>query len=137
MTTTSTRRIDQALTGMGFRFDFQQVDGPREGWDADASHWDIDLWRDGITTPYMFTLRYSMGSAHTGTPELSHVIWCLFMDCLDPSSSFEEWCEEYGYDSDSRRAEGLYDECRRNMASLRTMLQPGDMDTLTNLFKDF
>jgi hypothetical protein len=52
-------------------------------------------------------LYYSMGPAHTEGPTLSGVLECLHSDFgMNPMScEFEEWAEDLGYDTDSRKAE--------------------------------
>jgi len=37
----------------------------------------------------------------------------LTLDGYALSVSFEEWCDDYGYDSDSRSAEATYRACRK------------------------
>jgi hypothetical protein len=44
------------------------------------------------------------------------------MDASALQSSFEEWCGEYGYDVDSRKAEKIFRICRRQGQSLLRIL---------------
>jgi hypothetical protein len=93
-----------------------------EQWSRDASHWRVTLkrGRKRMTTPY------SMGSAHTGEPKAADVLWCLVQDAhsYDNASSFEEWCGDYGYDTDSRKAERIYTAVKRSAAKVKQFLGP-------------
>jgi hypothetical protein len=57
-------------------------------------------------------------------PSLIEVLDCLAMDAngIENASSFEDWCGEYGYDTDSRKAEKTYRICARQVEKLRAML---------------
>ena len=56
-------------------------------------------------------------------PDAADVLSCL---CLDATSAdrntFEDWCSDLGYDSDSRKAEKIYNLCVETNAKLRRFL---------------
>jgi hypothetical protein len=56
-------------------------------------------------------------------PDTADVLACLAMECdaLD-HSTFEDWAESYGYDSDSRKAEATYRACLATALALRSAL---------------
>lgn len=98
--------------------------GPRrehddDGWHHDA--WKVTLTRKGKTlaTPYR------MGTGHGGeAPTRETVLDSL---CSDASSvvnalDFEDWASDFGYDSDSRKAEKVYRECVKQTEKLRKFL---------------
>lgn len=60
-----------------------------------------------ITTPF------HMGPAHCEGPTAADVLYCLISDTtsVDNARSFEDWCAEFGYDTDSRKAEKIYKQC--------------------------
>jgi hypothetical protein len=70
------------------------------------------------------TVFFSMGSAHTGEPEPADVLDCLASDAsgAENASSFEDWCSEYGYDTDSRKAEKTYRIIERQAEKLKNLL---------------
>jgi hypothetical protein len=68
------------------------------------------------------TVGYSQRSGVTTDPTLPDVLNCLAMDASALQSSFEEWCGEYGYDVDSRKAEKIFRICRRQGQSLLRIL---------------
>lgn len=44
-------------------------------------------------------------------PKLADVLQCLASDAGALEETFEDWCSNYGYDSDSRKAEKTYRAC--------------------------
>lgn len=75
-------------------------------WAQSASHWSVWL-HSGRERMHTY---YSMGSAHTEPPKLADVLDSLASDAasfpLDwgTEEAFAEWCSDYGYDTDSRKA---------------------------------
>lgn len=56
-----------------------------------------------------FTTYFSKGIGLSGKPTADEVLNCLVSDAQGVSDySFEEWASNYGYDTDSRKAESLY-----------------------------
>ena len=78
------------------------------------------------------TVYFSQGSAHKKKPTLAEVLDCLASDAsgVDNVRSFEDWASEYGYDTDSRRAEKTYRICQKQTASLRHLLGCDAYETL-------
>lgn len=88
---------------------------------ADMDHWRVTLRHVGRS----MTLTFSMGSGHNGAePQAAEVLGCLlsdytgFCNCAD----FAEWAREYGYDVDSRKAERIYKNVRRQSVKLANFL---------------
>lgn len=67
---------------------------------------------------------------HTGTefgePTVVDVMSCVISDALsfDNNPTFEDFAAEFGYDSDSRRAEGIYNACREMSVQVHNFLGP-------------
>jgi hypothetical protein len=78
------------------------------------------------------TIPFSMGPAHTREPEAADVLDCLASDSAgyENAQSFEDWCAEYGYDTDSRKAERIYRTCEAQADKLKAFLGPEAYDTL-------
>lgn len=78
------------------------------------------------------TTYFSMGSAHNGkAPNAAEVLDCLASDASGATGSFEDWCSDYGYDTDSRKAEKTYKIIQRQSGKLRAFL--GSDFTFENL----
>ena len=70
------------------------------------------------------TVYFSQGSAHKKPPTLADVLDCLASDAsgVDNARSFEDWASEYGYDTDSRKAERTYHICEKQAQDLKALL---------------
>lgn len=69
------------------------------------------------------TVYFSMGYGHSREPEAVDVLECLALDASGvENASFEEWASEYGYDTDSRKAERTFKLYERQAAQLRRFL---------------
>jgi hypothetical protein len=51
-------------------------------------------------------------------PNPCEVLAHICSESLDCKESFEDWAETFGYDSDSRKAESIYNACKRNAQKL-------------------
>ena len=71
-----------------------------------------------------FTVYFSQGSAYKKPPTLAEVLDCLASDAsgVDNAQSFEDWVSEYGYDTDSRKAERTYHICVQQAQELKALL---------------
>lgn len=72
------------------------------------------------------TLYFSKGMGHSGAePRADEVLSCLALDAAgieDASGDFDAWCSEYGYDTDSRKAEKIFKTCEHQAARLKNFL---------------
>lgn len=87
---------------------------------AGSSYWRVTLRHDGR----QLTVPYSMGPAHSREPEAIDVLDALASDAsgYENARSFEEWAEEYGYETDSRRAERVYRAVERQTTGLQRLM---------------
>lgn len=86
----------------------------------------MDHWRVRIKGPHgSMSLTFSKGYGHEGKPpKLAEVLDCIVSDASGSDELFESWCSNYGYDTDSRRAERTYNAVRKQAAALRRILGP-------------
>lgn len=85
----------------------------------DADGWTVTLEMAGRR----MTTHFYKGYGHQGKePTAEEVLECLVLDAAIENLSYEEWCAEYGYDSDSWRAEKIYAECLKQTEELRKFL---------------
>lgn len=85
-----------------------------------SHHYKIRFKLEGrqITTPF------SCGPL-AGFPKPGEVLECLLSDMMAGERSFEEFCGDFGYDTDSRKAEKTFKVCRRMAPKVRNLL--GDL----------
>lgn len=71
-------------------------------------------------------------------PDAVSLFYSLAMDSsvLD-MGGFENWAAEYGYDTDSRKAETIYSACLDIALKLRAAIGESGMETLKTAFEDF
>lgn len=104
----------------------------KDEWAKTASHWSVWLHcgRERMHT------YYSMGSAHEGAPELADVLDSLASDAasfpLDwhAEEAFADWCADYGYDTDSRKAYGTFKIIAAQTERLKRLLGSAGLNTL-------
>ena len=87
----------------------------------------MDHWRCRISNAAgkRIVVTFSMGIGHHGkAPKLEEVIDCLASDAsgVENARGFEEWRGEYGYDTDSRKAEKTYKACQRVCDQLKRLV---------------
>ena len=85
----------------------------------DADHWRCRFKRDG----HSMTVHYSQGYGHeTRAPEGNDVLDCIASDActVENALTFEDFCDELGYDTNSRRAERTHKFC---LATRKRLLQ--------------
>ena len=70
-------------------------------------------------------------------PELSseydvlNAFYCFVSDAMSGQESFESFCSEFGYDTDSRRAEKTWKACQKSYDDLQSIYD-GDLYDLAN-----
>lgn len=91
-------------------------------WARRASHWCCSLSFVGQGGRSVLTVFYSQGSAHNKRPTTVEVLESLILDANGTDEPFESWCDNLGHDSDSRKAERIYQACRDIAKRLRKFL---------------
>ena len=90
-----------------------------------SSHWKVTLrlGRRRIVVPF------SQGPAICQEPTAADVLNCLASDAagFENARSFEDWCSEYGYDTDSRKAEKTYKAVEKQSDQLKRLLADDDV----------
>jgi hypothetical protein len=89
--------------------------------DSPMDHWRSTLRMGGRR----LTIIFSMGHGHGGKePNANDILQCLALDAagFENARDFEDWCNEYGYDDDSRKAERIYEQVRKQARKLKTFL---------------
>jgi len=88
----------------------------------------MDHWKCILRRPsHTMTVFFSMGYGHNGkAPKVADVLDCLASDAasIDNTRGFEDWCADFGYDSDSRKAEKTFKACEHQASRLRNFLEP-------------
>jgi len=89
--------------------------------------------KDGTAIVARMTVYFSMGYGHNGkAPKVADVLDCLSSDAsgFENARSFEDWCSEYGYDTDSRKAEKTFKTVEHQAKRLSNFLGSDAFQTL-------
>lgn len=70
-------------------------------------------------------------------PSAASVVQCLLLDAQALDYSFEDWAAEYGYSSDSREAEAIYNQCVQSGLELRRLLGEDALSALGAIVQDY
>lgn len=95
---------------------------------ANMDHWKVTLRRgeSGKSKKrYAMTTYFSQGYGHNGKePKVTSVLDCLASDSssIENARSFEDWANDFGYDTDSRKAEKTFKTCEHQAKRLKNFL---------------
>lgn len=56
-------------------------------------------------------------------PKIRDILWCLVSDARAGEMLFEDFCNEFGYDSDSISALKIYSKCQETALKLRKAMK--------------
>lgn len=98
-----------------------------DNWLTDAKHYTCTLF---ISHPYTAdskqnreSFEYHMGSGIKHGPRTDELLQCLALDSGALNyDCFEDWADDFGYDTDSRKAEHTHKECLAISKRLKTLL---------------
>lgn len=79
--------------------------------------WNCDISYNGNSE----TFKYGIGDALSEVPNLKNVLESLQSDASAAVATFEDFCSDFGYDSDSREAEHIYNGCHANRNKLNDL----------------
>jgi hypothetical protein len=123
------------LEAMGVQLEIKRVDRrPDNGidWSKDARHWGFTLSRNEHEHEGFF----SQGPAVRGDPDVLDVLGSLLLDTSDYVTDFDEWCDDTGNDTDSRRANATWEAIGEEEKFLTTAFTKGELSDLRELFED-
>lgn len=71
-------------------------------------------------------------------PTLFDALFCVLMDArsYDDARNFEDWCDNFGYDTASKRAERMYQACGQTSKDVRHVLGRALYDELAGMEED-
>ncbi len=92
---------------------------------TDDSGWEHDLWKVTLRLEgRQYTTKFRTGTGWRGkpAPNAADVVSCLAMSARLGESSFEDYCADLGYDSDSIKAKKVWQACKRTAPRMRRLL---------------
>lgn len=123
---------DFILAAMGVEVSATRVDSRPDKIMGDmprgSSHWRFRIARAGQTMDGY----YSMGPAHIGPPEAADIVGSILMDISDiDGTSFEDWADGMGLDTDSRKALACFEACQEELLDMRRLFSSDELDDLS------
>lgn len=81
-------------------------------------------------------LDYYMGAAHTKAPTKKDILYSLVMDDVS-DMDFEEFCFNFGYDTDSITALKTFEACQKQTKELYNTFSIEEIGILRELLEDY
>lgn len=93
-----------------------------DSWNATAHHWYVTLKR--TSDKRRMTVIFHTGSALHEAPTTADVLDNVASDAstVENARDFSDWCNELGYDTDSRKAERIYKATVRQTERLKAFI---------------
>lgn len=86
---------------------------------------------------YCSQLDYIKGIKTMSESDLKHALYCIVSDSLSGvENTFEQFCSEFGYDTDSRNAERIYKSCKKIGGKLYPLIAGADICDIVNELND-
>ena len=99
-----------------------------DGWKHNA--WNFHFHQGGPSQQ----IDYKTGIGIKETPEACEVLASAARDGWSiKSTNFEDWASEFGYETDSRKAEAIYTECEALLEKLESLLTEAQIEKLADL----
>lgn len=94
---------------------------------------------DGGTRPRAGTIMYAELEAMRKpvAPGIAGVLWSLITETSATSQSFAAWCDELGYDFDSRKTHAMYQACQENSDKLYRIFTAAQIRSLSEILQDY
>lgn len=83
------------------------------------------------------TVRIVNGFVYAVIPTQASVLYCLLMDAQANDESFNNWCDNYGYDNDSMKAFKIYQSCCDTAEKLNKIFTREQQNKLSELLEDY
>lgn len=122
-----------------FALDYVQGIGHVPNYREPRTLWDEQMlgrpWETG-------TYNLSKTSAYIHRPKLpaplaADILYCIVLDSSACDQSFEGWAMDCGYDPDSRKAERIYHECKRQAESALRILGADLLKEAAEILTDY
>lgn len=81
--------------------------------------------------------RWKKENAKPVKPDAAGVLYSLVMDASANDQSFNDWCADYGYDTDSRKAFETYQACCDAAKQLNRLFSRAEQESLRELLQDY
>jgi len=147
--------VDSILSNAGIKFDAVCLGQNQDDnkwqcfeWKCKLSKLDPALYINGhqkATKSESFDFRMGIGYCKKDrfgrtiptAPHAADVLCSLILDSLACNVSFNEWCDMFGYDTDSRKALETYLLCQQNTEKMRNVINAETIKALEIALQDY
>lgn len=106
-----------------------------KSWSGNEQNWnnhEITILHDGKKTTFEFWGSI-LNPEITTDEENIFALYCFLSDSEAASKSFKDFCYDSGYDEDSRRAEKIYNACKKSLKKFNRIFNCDLYDLLNEL----
>lgn len=120
--------IQEFVEKHGVKIDSTLIDARPDGgdWVEGSAHWKVVVTVRGKR----MTIYYSQGPAVVAEPTAADVLDSLALDASCAQGTFEDFCSEFGYDTDSRKVERLFKACQKVRVDLERLFRSDRVEEL-------
>jgi hypothetical protein len=131
MNTNRVKELKELVEELGIEATFHSLDDdyPRPDWAKDKYAVIARLAYDGriIDFPYFYGSFNIAGSDEF--PTVESLVWTISTETEGVEErTFEQWCDEFGYNSDSISALKLYEECKARAIEWAEFINDSDIE---------
>jgi hypothetical protein len=110
MNATDTKPLAELCAELDITASVRELDGDLTTFpDWAKQGWSIVLKYKGKRAQFRF-----YGGGASKTPTASDLVWAVAIDSEALNESFKDWCDNFGYTTDSVKARATYKACQRN-----------------------
>jgi hypothetical protein len=132
MNATDTKPLAELCAELGITASVRELD-------TFNSEGGLTKFPDWAKQGWIITLRYQgkraqfrfYGGGASKTPTASDLVWAVVIDSEALNESFKDWCDNFGYTTDSIKARSTYRACQRNGQRLTDLI--GNADVFSQL----
>lgn len=83
-----------------------------------------------------YRFNFWMGSAHTKAPSKKDVLYSFIMNDVT-DMDFEDFCSEFGYDNNSKKALRIFKACKEQTENFYRLFNEEEREILRELLRDY
>jgi hypothetical protein len=123
MNATDTKPLAELCAELGITASVRELDGDLTTFpDWAKQGWSIVLKYRGKRAQFRF-----YGGGASKTPTASDLVWSVATDSTALNENFSDWCDNFGYTTDSVKARSTYKACSRNGSRLINLIGSEDV----------
>ena len=130
--------LNKFLADRSITFDYRYIttgDTSETGENWPHHRYSVSLVREDHR-PYSINTEFKSGIGNTTEPTALDVLYSFIADLVN-GESFEDWCGNLGYDTDSRKAEKVYLACLKQEENIKGMFTEAEIEELQKLLQDY